>query len=300
MEEIMENKEEQSYLDLVRDVFENGDDRPDRTGTNTRSIPHSSRKYSLLDNTFPLFTSRQLFPRPVFEEWSLFIKGDCDTKTLEEKNVNIWRGNTSRAFLDSRNLHHLPEGNLGKGYPFQYRNFGGEESPVDYLKSDKRTGVDQIKMALHKLKTDPFDRRIMVLAFNPKQNDESALPACHYSFLFYVSSKKELTLTANIRSSDLILGYSFNLPYYALMAHVFAKASGMTAKEVIINTGDTHIYHNLFPMVEEQIRRKPYPFPKINIKKDISTVEDMENLKFEDIEIIGYKYHPKLVGKMSI
>jgi len=294
------NKEEQQYLDLLKDVLENGEDRPDRTATGTRSIFGSQLRYSLQDNTLPLFTSRRMFFRGIVEETLQFLRGDCDTTKLEQKNVKIWSGNTSREFLDSRNLQHLPIGNLGKGYPFQYRNFGGAESPTDYLQSDKRTGYDQIKNVLHLLKTDPYNRRMLVSAWNPKQNDEAALPSYHFSFLFYVSNKKELSCQAFIRSSDLALGYGFNLAYYALITHLFAKASNMVAKEVIITTGDSHIYNNLIDMIKEQITREPYAFPKLYIKKEIKSIQDMEQMIFEDFELIGYNHHPKLAGTMAV
>lgn len=294
------NKEEQQYLDLMKYILANGDDREDRTKTGVKSIFGTQLRYSLQNNTLPLFTSRRMFFRGIVEEILMFLKGDCDTSKLEQKNVKIWQGNTSRSFLNSRNLQHLPEGNLGKGYPFQYRNFGGEESSVDYLQSDKRTGKDQIKEVLELLKSDPFNRRMLVSAWNPKQNNEAALPACHFAFNFYVSSKKELSCQAFIRSSDFALGYGFNLCYYALITHLFAKASNMTAKEIIMTTSDTHIYKNLFPMVQEQIKREPYQFPKININKNVSGIEDIESLEFDDFELIGYKHHSKLDGIMAI
>ncbi len=294
------NQEELSYLSLLKDVIENGEDRSDRTQTGVKSIFGSQLRFSLKDDTLPLLTSRRMFFRGIVEEMLLFLRGDCNTTKLEQKNIKIWSGNTSRDFLDKKGLTNLPEGNLGKGYPFQYRNFGGEENPVNYLQSEKRTGIDQIKQVLETLKTDPFSRRMLVSAWNPKQNEEAALPSCHFSFLFYVSDKRELSCQAFIRSSDLALGYGFNLCYYALITHLFAKASNMTAKEIIMTTGDSHIYNNLIEMVKEQVRREPYPFPKIKINKEISSIEDIEKLEFEDFKLIGYKYHPKLIGTMAI
>lgn len=296
----LSNQQELDYLHLLKDVLDNGEDRTDRTNTGVKSIFGSQLRFSLKDNTLPLLTSRRMFFRGIVEETLMFLKGECNTQKLEEKNIKIWSGNTSREFLDANGLTNLPEGNLGKGYPYQYRNFGGEESPIDYLKSDKRTGVDQLKQVLHILKTDPYSRRMLVSAWNPKQNPEAALPSCHFSFLFYVSNKRELSCQAFIRSSDLALGYGFNLCYYALITHLFAKAAGMEPKEVIMTTGDSHIYNNLQDMVREQITRDPYPFPKLNIKPNISSIEDIENLRFEDFELIDYKYHPKLVGQMAV
>ncbi len=294
------NKEELNYLNLLRDVLENGEDREDRTKIGTRSIFGSQLRFSLRDGTLPLFTTRRMFFRGIVEEMLQFLRGDCDTTKLEQKGIKIWSGNTSREFLDNRGLKNLPVGNLGKGYPFQYRNFGGSENSIDYLQSKGRTGVDQIRNVLETLKTNPFDRRMLVSAWNPKQNGETALPACHFSFLFYVSSKMELSCQAFIRSSDLALGYGFNLAYYALITHLFAKVSGMTAKEVVMTTGDSHIYHNLLDMVKQQIVREPYEFPKIKIGKEIKTIEDIEKLEFGDFELMGYRHHPKLEGQMAI
>lgn len=293
------NKEEQDYLDLAAHILTDGQIRKDRTQTGVKSIFGTQLRYSLKDNLFPLFTTKKMFFRGLVEETLLFLRGDCDTLKLLNNKISIWKGNTSREFLDQRGLNYLPEGNLGKGYPFQYRNFGGNESPINYLEHNKRTGIDQIRNLIHTLKTNPEDRRMLVSAWNPKQNDEAALPACHSFFQIYANNNK-LSLQAYCRSSDWVLGYGWNCAYYALLAHIFARTTQMEAVELVMTTGDTHIYSNLEDIMMEQITRKPYPFPRVNIKKSLSCIEDIESLSFADFELIEYNSHPSLKGKMAI
>lgn len=292
------NKEEQNYLNILKSLLYKDDVRPDRTGIGVKSIFGTQLRYSLDNFTFPLFTTKKMFFRGIVEELLLFLRGDCDTLKLLNNGISIWKGNTSKEFISNRGLN-LPEGNLGKGYPFQYRNYGGDESSINYLENDKRTGIDQIANLIDTLKTNPYDRRMLVSAWNPKQNDEAVLPACHSFFQCYVNNNK-LSLQVYLRSSDFVLGYSWNVAYYALMSFILAKVSNMELGELIMTTGDTHLYSNLENVAMEQIIREPFPFPKLKINKDIFSVKDIENLSFNDFELLDYKSHLPIKGKMAI
>lgn len=151
--------QEQAYLDLMQSILDLGIESTDRTGTGTLSIFGSKLEFDL-NGKLPLLTTKKMFSKGIIEELLFFLRGETDTKLLEAKGVNIWKGNTSREFLDSVGLNHLPEGSLGKGYGYQWRNFGG---------------VDQIKELVDGLKNNPTSRRHIVSAWNAGELKEMAL-----------------------------------------------------------------------------------------------------------------------------
>jgi len=296
------NKEEMNYLDLLSKIL-NGNERSDRTGVGTYSIFGTQLRFSLENNKIPMFTTKKMFSRGVIEELLFFLRGETDTKKLEAKGVNIWKGNTTREFLDKRGLQYLPEGDMGKGYGFQWRNFGGytyeNHSPHYWRIMSTPPGTDQLTKALDMIKNDPNSRKIIVSAWNPNQLDEMALEPCHCFFQFEVVNG-ELSCQWYQRSVDSFLGLPFNILSYAILTHMFAKASGLKAKELIFCGGNTHIYKNHIDQVKLQMSRQPYDFPTLNINKNIVSIEDMEKLSFDDFEIINYQSHSAIKADMAI
>jgi thymidylate synthase len=292
------NHEEQAYLDLLKNILDNGTTKQDRTGVGTIGVFGSHLKFSLENNTLPLLTTKKMFLRGIVEELLFFIRGETDTKKLEAKGVNIWKGNTSRDFLDKRGLGYLPEGDMGKGYGFQWRNFGGTQKSYDY-KNHPRDGVDQLSKALDMIRKEPNSRKIIVSAWNPAQLDEMALEPCHCFIQFQVDNGK-LNLMWFQRSVDTLLGLPFNTSSYTILAMLFAKAAKLEPGNLIFCGGDTHIYKNHLPQVAEQITRAPYPFPQLTIEKEINSIEDMENLSFEDFKLHNYQCHPAIKAEMAV
>lgn len=292
------NQEEQNYLDLLKEILETGNEQLDRTKVGTLSIFGSKLKFSLENNKIPLLTTKKMAIKGIIEELLFFIRGETNTKLLEEKGSNIWRSNTTREFLDSKGLNHLPEGDMGKGYGFQWRNFGGEKAK-SYTHFDK-PGVDQINNLIDSLKNDPFGRRHIISAWNPSQLHEMALPPCHTHSQWYVNSKNELSCQFYMRSSDAFLGLPFNVASYGIFTHILAKTLNLKAKEVIFIGGNTHIYKNHIDQVNQQIVRIPYDFPYIHLTKNISSIEDIESLEFKDFIINNYNFHPVIKADMAI
>jgi thymidylate synthase len=284
------NKEEIKYLRLLEQILQNGDERSNRTGISTFAIFGTQLRFSLEHNRLPLLTTKRMFTKGIIEELLFFIRGDTDTKKLEEKGVNIWKGNTSRDFLDKKGLTSYKEGDMGPMYGYQWRNFSSNRD----LK-----GVDQLQNAFELIKNDPNSRRIIVTAYNPLVSNQIVLEPCHMFFQFYVHNG-ELSLQWYQRSVDLFLGLPFNIASYAMLTHLMAKATGTKAKELIFVGGDTHIYSTHIEQVKIQIDRDPRPFPTLVIEKDIKSIQDMEKLSCDDFIIENYQYYPTIKATMAI
>lgn len=289
------------YLDMCRYILEHGEDRPDRTGTGTRSVFGYQTRYDLREG-FPLLTTKKMYLRPIAEELLWFIKGDTNIKYLVDRNVKIWNewpyedfkksedfnGETLEEFVEKiKNDDDFAKkhGNLGPVYGAQWRNFNNE-------------GTDQLMKLIDSLKNNPFSRRHIISAWNPSQVDEMALPPCHTLMQFYVSSdKKYLSCQLYQRSADTFLGVPFNIASYALLTCMLAQVCGYKPKEFIHTIGDAHIYKNHFDVVKTQIEREPLPLPRLVLNKDIDNLFDF---KIEDIKLEGYQSHGPLKGKVSV
>jgi dihydrofolate reductase/thymidylate synthase len=211
--------EEFQYLNLIREVISSGNSRDDRTGTGTLSKFGGIMRFDL-KNSFPLITTKDVFWRGVVEELLWFIRGETNSKKLSEKGVKIWDGNGSREFLDSLNLHHRQEGDLGPVYGFQWRHFGADYQ--DMFSDYNNKGVDQLKDLIHRIKNDPYSRRLILSAWNPADLSIMALPPCHVMSQFYVQDGK-LSCGMYQRSADIGLGVPFNIASYALLTVLLAE-----------------------------------------------------------------------------
>eukprot|EP01082_Thalassiosira_pseudonana_P007343 g6770.t1 g6770 contig23:1178395-1180293(-) len=292
------NPEEMQYLEICRDIIENGVRRGDRTGTGTLSKFGVQMRYSLRDNTLPLLTTKRTFWRGVAEELLWFVKGSTNANELADKNIHIWDGNGSREFLDSRGLQHREEGDLGPVYGFQWRHFGAEykDMHADYTGQ----GVDQLADCIDKIINNPEDRRIVMSAWNPKDLDVMALPPCHMFCQFYVDTdRNEVSCQMYQRSADMGLGVPFNIASYALLTHMIAKVTGRKAGDFVHTIGDAHVYLNHVDALKEQLERKPRAFPKLKMK-DGKDFNDIDGFEFDDFEVVGYKPHKTIKMKMAV
>jgi len=296
----MQKHEEQQYLDLLRDILDNGVDKGDRTGTGNRYVFARHMRFSLRDQ-FPILTTKRVYWRGVVEELLFFLRGDTNSIHLENKKVNIWKGNTRREYLDKKGLDYLPEGEIGTSYSHQWRNFSGEHPLVPETKGMK--GFDQVKYVLDMLKTNPLDRRMIISGWAPNQLQTMSLPPCHLVYLFNVNPKtNELNCHMTQRSVDTFLGLPFNLSSMALMTYLFAEVAGLNPGEISWLGVDVHLYrdHIESGVVTEQLSRDPRPFPTLNIKKNLNSLEDIESLSYEDLELVGYKPHKSIKARMAV
>lgn len=278
----------QCYSNLIKDVLENGQDKEDRTGVGTRALFGKSLRFDLGEG-FPVSTIRKVAFRISFEETMFFLRGETDTKKLEEKKINIWKGNTSREFLDNRDLKHLPEGSLGTGYSHQWRNFGGDLNSYN--------GVDQVAELLEGLDENPSSRRHLVTAWNPTQLDGTPLPPCHVMHQYQVTPDEKLNSLFFMRSSDIIYGLPYNIMSYAFLNIAFSKLCGFEPGELVYMAGDCHIYNNQIDMANEMVEREPRKLPQLKIHKDLFCLDDLLGMTYDDVEIVGYDPHPDFKNK---
>jgi thymidylate synthase len=283
------NDEEQQYLNILDYVSKNGTKKQTRNGI-TYSYFANLLKFDI-STSFPLITTKKMFFKGIVEELLWFLKGSVNSKILEEKGVNIWKKNSSREYLDSIGFNNYEEGYLGPIYGFQWRSFNGE--------------IDQLKYILNELKLEN-SRRIIINAWNPCQLHQQALPPCHLLYNFFKDDNNGLSCMMYMRSSDLFLGLPFNIASTALLTYIIAKVSGLDVKNIAISMCDLHIYEEHFSAVEEQLKRTPFNFPQINIKKDIDInisidekIKWIEKLEFDDFELINYNYHDSIKAIMK-
>lgn len=298
--------QELEYINLCNNILKNKNIRSDRTNTGTISSFGNTIRFDINKNV-PVLTTKRVAWKSCIEELLFFLRGDTDASILQKKGVNIWNGNSSREFLDSRGLYEYPEGILGPVYGFQWRYFGAKYS-ISYGDTSKIQtntnigGVDQLQYVINLLKTDPFSRRIVMSAWNPCVLDEVALPSCHYFVQFYVkeeNGKKYLSCLFNMRSTDVFLGLPFNIFSYTVLTYILAKKVDMIPDELIVCMGDTHIYSNHIEQVKEQLSRKPLPFPILHLNDDIKN-KDFNEITIDDFELIGYFSHPSIKAKMAV
>eukprot|EP00658_Telonema_sp_P-2_P040887 TRINITY_DN2923_c0_g1_i3.p1 TRINITY_DN2923_c0_g1~~TRINITY_DN2923_c0_g1_i3.p1 ORF type:complete len:340 (+),score=108.47 TRINITY_DN2923_c0_g1_i3:124-1143(+) len=286
--------EEHQYLDMIKDIMANGVLRGDRTGTGTLSMFGRQMRFSLRDGVMPLLTTKRTFWRGVAEELLWFVKGSTNAKELQDKNIRIWDGNSSREYLDSIGLTDREEGDLGPVYGFQWRHFGAEYGTMH--DNYEGAGIDQLAKVIESLRTNPTDRRMIMTAWNPSALKDMALPPCHLLAQFYVANG-ELSCQMYQRSADMGLGVPFNIASYALLTRMMAQVVGLEAGDFVHVLGDAHVYCNHVDALQEQIQREPRPFPTLKMNPERKEIGEFV---FEDFEIVGYSPHKAIKMDMAV
>lgn len=286
--------EEYQYLNLIRKCIEEGEFQADRTSTGTKSLFGSQMRFSLKNNTLPLFTTKKVFYRGVLEELLFFINGKTDNKILREKNIKIWNGHSTAEYFEKIGINREAD-DLGPVYGFQWRHFNAPYTTCNDDYTGK--GIDQLKDVIERIKTNPSCRRLLVTAWNPLQIKQMALPPCHSFFQFKVYGNK-LSCILYQRSADMGLGVPFNVASYSLLTIIVAKLTGLEPNEFIHFMGDTHVYMDHIDALETQLKRKPFEFPKLVLKeKEYKNLEDFE---FDDFILSDYQCHGTIKMNMSV
>ena len=263
----------QSYLDLLRDVRENGTFRPDRTGTGTWSVFGRQMRFDLSEG-FPLVTTKKVFLKGIIHELLWFLSGSTNIRYLQDHGVHIW---------DEWADEH---GELGPVYGSQWRSWPDANGGT----------IDQIVALLVSIRENPDSRRHIVSAWNPAEVDRMALPPCHTLFQFYVADGR-LSCQLYQRSADLFLGVPFNIASYALLTMMIAQVSQLEPGDFVHTFGDTHLYANHVEQAEEQLSRSPLGLPIMRLNP---AVHDLFAFRYEDFTLEGYASHPAIKAPIAV
>tara|TARA_R110002012_G_scaffold300571_2_gene500442 strand:+ start:3795 stop:4694 length:900 start_codon:yes stop_codon:yes gene_type:complete len=286
--------EEEQYLQLIKDLLENGSLEKGRNGNTICGIG-SAMYFSLEDNKIPILTTKKVAMKTCIKELLWFIQGHTNNKLLKEQNVHIWDLNGTKSFLESRNLSY-EEDDLGPVYGHQWRHFNASYGSCDDDYSEK--GVDQLDRVLKDLKNPETrsSRRHVISAWNPCQIDKMALPPCHVLFQFHVTNGNQLSCSLYQRSGDVGLGVPFNIMSYAAFTILVAKHCDLEPLEFIYYLGNAHIYEEHKEALETQIQREPVPFPSLHIKEKRDNINDYT---IDDFKVEDYQYHASIKMKMN-
>ena len=263
----------EEYLNLMRRILEEGEQKGDRTGTGTLSVFGHQMRFNLQDG-FPMVTTKKLHLKSIVYELLWFLKGDTNVGYLQENGVRIWN-----EWADEN-------GDLGPVYGKQWRQWEAKDGRL----------IDQVEAAIAMIRTNPNSRRIIVSAWNVGELDQMALMPCHAFFQFHVANGK-LNCQLYQRSADVFLGVPFNIASYALLTHMMAQICDLKPGVFVHTIGDAHLYNNHLEQARLQVSRTPLKLPTLRLNPDIRKIDDF---KFEDIEVLDYQHHPHISAPISI
>jgi thymidylate synthase len=261
------------YLDLMKQVLENGTRKEDRTGTGTLSVFGHQMRFNLAEG-FPLLTTKKLHLKSIVYELLWFLRGDSNVKYLQDHGVNIWN-----EWAD-------PNGELGPVYGAQWRSW----------KTADGRAIDQIGQVIDEIKTNPDSRRLIVSAWNVAEIPKMALPPCHLLFQFYVADGR-LSCQLYERSADIFLGLPFNIASYALLTMMVAQICNLEPGDFVHTLGDAHLYSNHFEQARLQLERQPLKLPQMKINPSVSSIFDFD---YDDFELAGYQPHPHIKAEVAV
>ena len=296
------------YLELLQDILDNGEIKDDRTGVGTHSVFGRHIRFDLRRG-FPAVTTKKLAWKACVGELLWFIEGSGDERRLAELThsdaegkVTIWTPNALSPYWKSKAKF---EGDLGRIYGVQWRHWNKYRTEKDMGAAHKggtrlavdQTEVDQLANLIKGLTEDPNGRRHILSAWNVSELDQMALPPCHVMSQFYVNKNKELSCHMYQRSVDVFLGLPFNIASYALLTHLLAHHCNLKVGELVISTGDTHIYKDHIEQVKEQLTREPYPLPTLMLNATKNSIFEMT---MEDIHLENYQSHGPIKATMAV
>jgi thymidylate synthase len=298
------------YHELLKHILDNGEIRKNRTGIRTISVFGYQTRFDLREG-FPAITTKKLAWRSVVGELLWFLEGSTDERRLAELTYakprkdlvdkkTIWTANADHQGVALGYTNSDEEKELGPIYGYQWRNFGGNDYCV---KRNMDDGVDQIEWLLNEIKRNPDSRRLILSSWEALSINDMALPPCHLMCQFSVRDN-QLSCLLYQRSSDVGLGAPFNIASYSLLTHIFARECNLKVGEFIYSIGDAHIYLNHVGSIKEQLKRKPFLLPTLeiddsfNLSNYLDTEFPLDSV--DKFRLLNYKYHPTIKMQMAV
>lgn len=298
-----------TYLDALKFVLDNGQERKDRTGVGTIGVFGMQQRYDL-SKGFPAVTTKKLAFKACLGELLWFIEGSGDERRLAEIThgtassfneqgeragpVTIWTANALSSYWKPNAKF---PGDLGRVYGVQWRKWRTHSKKWISSSESEEVFVDQLELLIEGIKKDPFGRRHILTAWNPAELDQMALPPCHCFAQFYVSADNRLSCQMYQRSCDMFLGVPFNIASYSLLTHMIAQVCGLDVGEFVHTLGDAHIYKDHIDQVKEQLTREPLPAPTLWINKEVKEISDFD---MYDFKLDNYQSHSPISAPMAI
>lgn len=297
------------YKELLQHILTNGTDHSDRTGVGTKSVFGYQNRYAL--DPFPILTTKRIAIKSLTNELLWFLSGSCDNHKLIAQKCTIWN---EWSDIDHTSKYNRKLGDLGPIYSHQWRNFGANHDRYALTESEKydagtnrficpgfeNDGIDQIKWVINEIQKNPNSRRLIVTGWNPKEQNNVALPPCHTLFQFYVRDGF-ISCQLYQRSADAFLGVPFNISSYAMLTCMVGHVCGLKPKELVHTFGDLHIYKNHFPQVEELLSRKELELPKLILNPDKTNgLESLLDFDAIDINLSNYVFHPSIKADVAV
>ena len=302
------NSVDRQYQELLSDILKNGvKETKERTGTGTIKVFGRMLKFDLSEG-FPLLTTKKMFIKGITYELLWFIKGDSNIRYLVRNGVNIWNEWPFQKYLQAKGLDkkypkYSQEWSLEMGRfvekvknDIKFAKKWGDCGPFYGVQWRNFWGVDQLKWVIEEIRKNPGSRRLIVNAWNAPLVDKMALPPCHVMYQFNIA-KGKLSCMMYQRSVDTFLGLPFNIASYGLLTLMIAQVTGYKPGELTLALADTHLYLNHLKQSKEQIKRKPFPLPKMKVERKVKSIFDF---KFEDFELRNYQFHPPIKAEISV
>lgn len=321
------------YLDLVRTVLETGTWQQNRTGVRTISIPGGMLRFDLRGGLFPALTTRKLAFKSSIGEMIAFLRASRSAAEFRALGCKVWDQNANQNAHWLANPYRTGADDLGEVYGVQWREWpawkvldAGREGQIEnackqgyaiITRFQGQSGdqvllykaIDQLRHCLDTILQNPTDRRILFHAWNCAQLDQMALPPCHLLYQFLPNAaNKEISLCLYVRSNDLGLGTGFNLSEGAALLYLVGRLTGYTPRWFTYFIADAHIYENHLDMLGEQLKRQPFPSPKLTISERVPAFaqtgkyepEWLEKVVPGDFALEGYQHHPPLTAPMAV
>lgn len=304
---------EMQYLDLMRRIWSEGDERVDRTGVGTRSLFGEQLRFDLRDGRIPLLTTKRVYWKAAAREMLWFLTGESNIRPLVEQGVHIWTDwpldsyrratgeNIDRDAFEARIVADeefaQKWGDLGPVYGVQWRRWPQFEPAGDGLWRRNPDGIDQIAHLVESLRRNPASRRHIFTGWNVAELDGMALPPCHMTYQFHVSGDGGLSCLLFQRSCDVALGLPFNLFGAAMLTAMLAQQTGLAPRELVWSGGDVHLYLNHAALVEEQLSRQPAGDPRFAI---LRKPDSIDGYTIADFEVRDYAPQAHIAAPVAV